>query len=234
MAKVYVCGDTHGSHDVTKLTMDRWPEQKELTSEDLLIVLGDFGFIWKAEEDKEELYWMKWLLNKPYQVAFVDGNHEGFQRLNSYPVSEKWGGKVHIVKTVKEKSIHHLMRGEIFTFGDSTVLTLGGAESVDKVYRKEHISWWKEEDISQGEVNNAIDNLAKVDYYVDFVLTHTCPTSILIQFHNLYKMNDKNSVILERIRELVTFKSWEFGHMHQDRKVQGFRCHYNNKPVRII
>ena len=41
---IYVTGDTHGNW-VRRLNMDSFPEQKEMTKDDYVVVLGDFG-IW--------------------------------------------------------------------------------------------------------------------------------------------------------------------------------------------
>ena len=44
---LFVCGDTHGmTKDTQKLNSENFPEQKELTKDDVLIQLGDFGWVW--------------------------------------------------------------------------------------------------------------------------------------------------------------------------------------------
>ena len=73
--RVYVCGDTHVPIDIRKLTTEQWPEQKELSKEDLLIILGDFGGFWLDKRSREEEYWLQWLTAKNCTVCFVDGNH---------------------------------------------------------------------------------------------------------------------------------------------------------------
>ena len=47
---IYVCGDTHGPIDIDKLKEENWSEQKSLTKDDFLIILGDFGLIWGAKK----------------------------------------------------------------------------------------------------------------------------------------------------------------------------------------
>ena len=49
---IYCTGDTHG--DWTKFSTDIFPEQKEMTCEDFVIICGDFG-LW--DETNEEKYW---------------------------------------------------------------------------------------------------------------------------------------------------------------------------------
>lgn len=59
--KLFVCGDTHGmTKDTQKLNSDNFPEQKKLTKEDLLIQLGDFGWVWfPLGKNKEQEYWLE-------------------------------------------------------------------------------------------------------------------------------------------------------------------------------
>jgi len=40
---IFITGDTHIPTDVQKLNSERFPEQKELTERDYLIICGDFG-----------------------------------------------------------------------------------------------------------------------------------------------------------------------------------------------
>ena len=86
---IYVTGDTHGDIDSGKLTNKRFPRQKSLTKDDYLIICGDFGYIWWG--NRKDLYWVQWLSRKPWTTLFVDGNHENFDIINEYPVSE-WNG----------------------------------------------------------------------------------------------------------------------------------------------
>ena len=46
MTRIFVTGDTHGDYDWHKLTSKSFPEQKELTKDDYVIIVGDFGGVW--------------------------------------------------------------------------------------------------------------------------------------------------------------------------------------------
>ena len=120
--KIYITGDCHGSYN--KFSTRNFPEQKELTKDDYVIVCEDFG-IWN--NDKEEQYWFKWLQDKPFTILFVDGNHENFDRLYSLSVSTWNSGKVHYIND----SIIHLMRGQVFNIHNKLFFTMGGASSHD-------------------------------------------------------------------------------------------------------
>lgn len=84
---VYVTGDIHGGLDMQKLR--DWELGDSLTSDDYLIVAGDFGFPWNFSA--EECADIVWLESRPYTVLFVDGNHERFDHWAERPV-ELWHG----------------------------------------------------------------------------------------------------------------------------------------------
>ena len=76
---VYITGDTHAVFN--RFSTKNFPEQKEMTKDDFVIVCGDFGGIWYDNE--YERHWLKWLSEKPFTILYVDGNHENFDRLYS-------------------------------------------------------------------------------------------------------------------------------------------------------
>lgn len=58
---IFVMGDTHG--DFTRFNTDNFPEQKEMSKDDYVIVCGDFG-IW--DDSNRERYWLDWPGTKPF------------------------------------------------------------------------------------------------------------------------------------------------------------------------
>ena len=126
---VFVTGDIHGNP--TRLSKDSFYEQKDFSgnkAENTVIILGDFGLVWNRDgESKQEKYWLNWLNQKPFTIVFVDGNHECFPRIYSYPIQEWRGGKVHEVRS----NVLHLMRGEVFSIEDKKFFAFGGASSHD-------------------------------------------------------------------------------------------------------
>ena len=140
---IFVTGDTHG--DFTRFATGNFPEQKEMTKDDFVIICGDFGGVWDGS--KTERYWLDWLESKPFTTLFVSGNHENYDMLARLPVEQWNGGKVHII----EDNMIHLMRGQIFTIDGLKFFTFGGAYSIDKMSRAEGISWFPEEIPSREE-----------------------------------------------------------------------------------
>ena len=82
---VYVTGDLHGDYSRFKR-----PEMKKLRAGDILLVCGDFGFIW--DNSKQEQAVLKKLSEKKYTIAFVDGCHENFDLLQQYRLVRWRGG----------------------------------------------------------------------------------------------------------------------------------------------
>ncbi|MCL2705503.1 MAG: metallophosphoesterase [Spirochaetaceae bacterium] len=217
---IYVTGDTHGGIDISKLSDKYFKEQTSLTKQDYLIIAGDFGFIW---EKKVQEYWVNWFEGKNFTTLFVDGNHENFDLINSYK-TELWNnGKIHKISN----SIKHLTRGQIFTIDNRKIFSFGGARSIDKALRREGVSWWKEEMPSKEEYNEAIENLNKNDWKVDYIITHTAPTSIIHVMetdHEVYNKENELSDFLEEIEKKVKYKKWFFGHYHLDKNINN-KCY---------
>ncbi len=216
---IYVTGDIHGGFDIHKLS------SKELRSaglrikkDDYVIVCGDFGLVW--DNKPEERYWRKWLDEKPWTTLFVDGNHENFELLNTYPVEEWHGGRIH---RISEKTIH-LMRGNVFSLEGASFFTFGGAASHDKEWRLPGLSWWPEELPSDEELRQANDVLAQCNNQVDYIISHCAPSLIQGRLNPTYKI-DRLTEYFEYVRETVKFKRWYFGHYHEDVDFDdGFSC----------
>lgn len=231
---VYVCGDTHWGYDHSKLTTKRWPEQKELTKDDYVIVAGDFGLLWEYKgQTKEEAYWTKELQARKFTTLFIDGNHENFTRLEALEEIDMFGGKVGVVAD----GIYHLKRGYVYTICGKTFFCFGGALSTDKEHRTVDMSWWVQETQTKAEEEFAFDQLEKVNYKVDFVITHTAPKSIVSQFTFIdpERHNDPVAKFLNHLRCKIECESWHFGHFHEDIVIEKkFHLHYNNEPLKLV
>jgi DNA repair exonuclease SbcCD nuclease subunit len=238
MSSVYVCGDTHGlPEDTTKLNTKKFPEQKTMTSDDVVVQLGDFGWIWyPAMTNAEQEYWLDWLAAKNFTLAVVPGNHENYDIIEKLPLIEKWGNLVHVLSR-KTGDIYILLRGAVYTINGKKVFTCGGATSTDKEHRRQGISWWPQETLNKKEENRALDELQKHNWDVDYILTHTCPEEILPLFlpnNSYFYLKDPVGKFLNFIHKQVEFKEWHFGHVHVDKRLNDFFCHYNKPPVKLF
>lgn len=225
---IYITGDVHCPIDVKKLNTKMFPEQKKMTKDDFLIVCGDMGIVW-SYPDKDgycsDLYWQKWFKNKNFTTLFVDGNHENFDMLSTFPIVDFKGGKAHKIS----ENVYHLMRGEIFEIDGISIFAFGGASSHDKEYRKEGESWWPEELPNKQEMDNGLKNLKNHNNRVNVIISHCLPTSVQekVNGSNEYE-SDKLTDYFDTIRNLVDFDCWFSGHYHQDILVETpFVCVYN-------
>lgn len=205
---IFITGDTHNVIDWDKLNNENFPEQEELTKDDLVIITGDAGIVWdKSNQDKfvQDEY-----AKRNFTTAFVDGNHENHDALDKYPVEIWNGGKIHRIKD----SVIHLMRGQVYTINDKTFFTMGGAESTDKAWRKEGESWWARELPSNDEYAEAISNLSQYDFKVDYVITHCAPEGTL----GIWRKENKLTLFFDALIDdyHLQFDSWFCGHYHMD------------------
>ena len=217
---LYITGDTHGNFG----RILKWTETTNLNKDkDFLFILGDFGYIWDNKRTSFEKDNLDFISCLPFTTLFIDGNHENHERLNSMRVVNFSGGKAHKVYD----SIYHLMRGQVYEIAGKCIFTFGGANSIDKHLRTEGISWWKEEEFNYHEANTAYENLNKVGWEVDYVLTHSAPFSIR---DKLFESNKPSSTerMLEAMLRNIKFKRWYFGHYHIDKKMDNFTAMYEN------
>ena len=204
---IWVTGDTHGDW-IHRVNMDSFPEQREMSKDDYVIILGDFG-IWR--DSPQQRWYLNWLEEKHFTTLFIDGNHENYDILDSYPVEEWHGGKVHFIKP----SIIHLMRGQVFDIDGLKFFTFGGASSHDISDGVLEIDDTRVKE----EMDAGIENLAKHNNKVDFILTHcTASSTAALLSHGLYKP-DKLTNYLEEIRCNVDYKRWLCGHYHDNKAI---------------
>lgn len=205
---IYLTGDTHCPIDMRKLRNRNLPKDLA-TKQDYLIICGDCGLVWEGA--KEEQYWQKQIEAKKFTTLLIDGNHEDHKRLAEYEEQIWNGGKIHKI----QNSIFHLMRGEIFDLDGIRFFTMGGAASTDRDRRKEGFDWFPEEVPSQEECDHAWNNLERVGWKVDLVLTHTAPTR-LVQKIGRGDRADHFTDFLQEISEKLVYSHWYFGHFHDD------------------
>ena len=206
---IYITGDTHIPVDIQKLSAKRFPEQKEMSKNDYVIICGDFGGVWDASN--EEKHWIKWLKSKNFTTLFVDGNHENFDMLYNLPTVEFGGSHVHRV----DDGIYHLIRGEAYNIDGKKIFVFGGADSHDKEHHTEGKNWWKQEMPSPLEYSRAENTLKTNDCNFDYVITHCAPTSVQKKIAPTYEVNELTE-FLERVKNNVVCKKWFFGHYHKD------------------
>lgn len=235
MSFIGVTGDTHGDpRSINKLNSKNFARGRELSKDDVVIIAGDFGFLWEQKESAHERYWLDWLNDKPFTVAFIDGNHENFDRLNALDCEDRFSGSVGVVRD----SVLHLKRGYVYDICDKSIFVMGGGLSVDKGNRlklesgykckagtdtyiktgsspKPRSLWWPEEYPNAEEWDFAWKNLARVKFSVDYVISHVPPARFIGLYYESYAL-DTVSLLLQDIYDVVSCSNWYHGHMHLD------------------
>ena len=222
---IYVTGDCHGNF--ARFEQKHFSEQANMTKDDAVIIAGDFGGVWFGDSRDDET--LDWLERLPFTFAFVCGNHENYDALERYPVAEWHGGKVHRVRP----HVLHLMRGQIFELESYRFFTMGGAKSHDTNHRINHISWWRQELPSDEEYSEALQNLERYNWQVDYIITHCAPTSIALM-GSRHNEADRLTDFLQEVRERAKYHYWLFGHYHDNRAIDEKHILLWEQIVRVI
>lgn len=165
--RLLLAGDVHGDGNHL-LYLFKMAEQFDA---DRIFALGDFGF-WEHRPDGIEfLQEAELMVDKfGFPLYWLDGNHENHSMLR----------KVYADKVVDEgmweirPGVLYSPRGNRFTWDGVKFMTVGGAYSIDKNYRRPGTSWWPQETLDNDDVLRAIDDGSKVD----IILSHDLPAGI--------------------------------------------------------
>lgn len=158
--RIGLIGDTHGEVEVAMDAL-RTLLLKGVTE---IHFIGDFGFVWSGSEDEADvLSCLEAILKKAGVIAYVTGgNHENYDVLHQFePDCDglRW----------LTGNIALLPRGwRAITQSGTTLASLGGANSVDRDIRREGVSWWSAEQITERDL------AALGTEHVDVLLGHDC------------------------------------------------------------
>jgi hypothetical protein len=214
---LFITGDVHAN---IKEFQSR--QYGRIKKNDAVIVCGDFGILWdggKAEQKK-----IKSIGRKRYKTLFIDGEHENYDLLLKYPVTEWNGGKVRVLS----RNLMHLCRGQVYTINGKKVFTFGGGESVDRELRTENKSWWPQEMPTGEEMEEGLVNLERCGWQVDYILTHDVPSAFKRLMEEEVTRLSPLNVYLDKIRDKCTYKKWVFGGYHRNKRLsQNIEAVYN-------
>lgn len=208
---IYVTGDMHGC---LERLYDR--EFRKLKKGDILIVCGDFGYIFDGSKTQKQV--VDFLSKRKFVTAFVEGTHDDMDTINRSRVTVWKGGKVHRIKG----NLLHLLRGQIFDIDGNRYFTFGGGESTDKDMRVAQGFWWRQEEPTPDEMADGARVLDEVGCSVDYIITHEPPS--LVKSAILLRRGDNDNInklngYFEEIGKSCTYKHWYFGSLHEDRVI---------------
>lgn len=210
---VILTGDTHGEFD----RIEQFCEEYETTENDVMVILGDAGINYWLDEQDEAL--KERLSQLPITLFCIHGNHEERpEEVSGYELVEWRGGFVWIQP--EYPNLLFAKDGEIYQFDGKTVITIGGAYSVDKYYRLAVGAPWfgteQPDERTKGQVMSALN---RAGWKVDYVFSHTVPLSAIPRHALLPTMDQKmvdNSTEewLEEIAQKLDYQGWFAGHFH--------------------
>lgn len=207
----FVTGDIHG--DINCII--DFIEKFNLKEGDNIIVLGDVALAWrkdKSDYDFKTHEYERWC--RGVHLWWIDGNHENFDIIKS------WNYEKHGIYNNTEH-IHYCSRGSILNINGKKALCIGGADSVDKMFRTKHLSWWEDETITDEDIEG-------ITGHYDYVFTHCCPYSVFNPNRaflcTLTNINENNAIhsseyILDKLINNITYDKWYFGHYHVNKKL---------------
>lgn len=151
-------------------------------------------------------------------LAFIPGNHEDYDYLESVPLEDDGAGRI-------RERVVYLPRGVRWSWDGRTWMGLGGAASIDRIHRKQvgpGKQWWPQELITEADVRTAT-----AGGHVDMLITHDAPSSVDIELppFSWIPPEDEAAAIeqrsmLERVVEGVTPEILVHGHHHRYQSVR--------------
>lgn len=217
MNQIFITGDCHG--DFSKI--ENFLEDTQTTTEDLMIVLGDVKL--NYFEDSKDIKKKKKLSRLPITFLFIHGNHEiRPQHISTYKKKNWNNGTVFYEE--KYPNLLFAEDGNVFVINNKTFFVCGGAYSVDKYYRLGNGILWCEDEQPDDEIKKKSSlNISRYKNNIDYILTHTCPISVLPR--DTFRDEIDQSTVdltteiwLEEIKKQISFKNWFCGHYHIDRR----------------
>ena len=230
---VVITGDTHGGQSAVARVgnIDRSMGYKP--EETAIIILGDAGLnFWLNNTDKK---YKKLLCAYGYTIYCVRGNHEERPENLGYELQydENVCGDVYVDSDFP--SIRYFVDGGEYNIGGHSVLTIGGAYSVDKWYRlaragyaaveaetadPKKCGWFKDELLTEEEMHR-IGKITLSKHY-DFVLSHTCPYSwepidLFLNCVDQSTVDKSMEIWMDALKNCIDWGVWCFGHFHADR-----------------
>lgn len=198
--KILVAGDTHGDMEQVHYLLAM--AKREGCGR--VVQVGDFGY-WPhmrafdqhvAEAASEAGVMWFWL----------DGNHENFDALER-------AVDVNAAEPQRMAEwLWYLPRGCTWEWDGVRFMALGGAYSIDKAYRVEGRSWWRQELLTREQVERAMDR-----GQVDILFTHDAPEGACPIVTNEYKGDEisrGNRKAVTAVMDAVIPKIVIHGHYH--------------------
>lgn len=200
---VALMGDTHASKKAFALSQQEIMDFHQYQGEVIATIsVGDFGF-WPRQPLGQEFLDYVGSKSEVIPTFFIDGNHEDHSLL---------GHSADDFMMVRP-NLYYIPRGYAFGFGSIRFLALGGAWSIDRIFRIEGETWFWNEEPDKADIDRAC---LAAEEGVDVLLTHDC-TSMAFPHFVAGEPTSQNSGTRRAIDHLVDLGRPSFnihGHHH--------------------
>lgn len=143
--RVLLVGDIHGNSTLLEKAITK----ARKVEASIIIQVGDFGLFPNLPEFE------KFILSLKSEIPFyfLDGNHENHSILDPYKDCETFVPLNSIDHSLlkQTENFFFIPRCSIVTWGETTLLFIGGANSIDRYSRTEGIDWFPSEGITSSE-----------------------------------------------------------------------------------
>lgn len=226
---IYITGDIHCSAEPIYELYQKYKPK----AEDIIVILGDVGVNYTGRLQDRIL---KENLSALKSVFFcVHGNHENRpQNIGTY-MEKNWNGG----RVLYEEDFPNILfpvDGDIFELHNKKCLVIGGAYSVDKLYRiRMGYNWWPDEQPSPA-IKEYVEKQIKSSK-TDVVFSHTCPfkyipTECFLPSIDQSKVDNSTEKWLDKIEESIDYKAWYAGHWHINKRID--KMHFLLHDVEIL
>lgn len=133
------------------------------------------------------------------QISEIPGNHRFIRGNHDHPKdctrSKYW---------IKDGTI------------EDNMMLVGGAYSIDREYRIDGISWWRDEELSYEELNGLISLYSFMQ--PEIMVTHTAPISIPRDYmgFRIFGQGSRTELAFDQMLSIRRPKLWILGHWHKD------------------
>jgi predicted phosphodiesterase len=181
-----------------------------------IVHLGDFG-VWPSKEGQKFLKAVSdRLVEHRMWLGFVDGNHEDFRYLAGLRGEQEYPVLSDHPKEILPR-VTHLTRGMRWSWHGQTWMSLGGATSLDKVYRAEGRDWFRDEAITYVQAKKAVKGGP-----VRVMIAHDCPASVDVPNipprsswrPDALAVSDAHRSLLQQVVDEVQPQLYFHGHFH--------------------
>lgn len=217
MGRMFVRGDTHGNFDF----LPYFCQDHNTTTDDVLVILGDAGILYYGGKKSREKYLKQYLTEQPITLFCIRGNHE--DRPENRKISKVYNSQLNGYVYCEDEypNILYALDGGTYRWNNKSILTIGGAYSVDKFYRLSMGWYWNiNEQLTEDEMNSISNQYAGQRF--DYVFTHTCPyswqpTDLFLKSIDQSMVDNSMERWMEKFSLEINFGHWYFGHFHDDR-----------------